>query len=174
LSEKIFSAIEYFVSVDQISFSRGSLQKKLQQADLASVNFNYLNRALKRLEQRGLISVYGNKADNYRLTEKGYNYLFGCHLRNLRKTNINQWDGLWRLIIFDIPENKKIAREALRRKLKYFNFYPLQKSVFAFPFECEREIERLADFFGVVDCVEIILAKSLGRKEKEIRHFFNI
>ncbi len=30
------------------------------------------------------------------------------------------WDGKWRLVIFDVPEEHKKARDALRRKLKIF------------------------------------------------------
>lgn len=33
------------------------------------------------------------------------------------KFSQKQWDGFWRLVIFDIPEKKKFLRNALRRKL---------------------------------------------------------
>ena len=56
-------------------------------------------------------------------------------------------DGEWRIVIFDIPEKFKKAREALRMKLKELGFLELQKSVFIFPYECEDEINFIVEVF---------------------------
>src|SRR3990167_2124094 len=39
------------------------------------------------------------------------------------------WDGKWRVVIFDIPEEKRIIRNLFRRNLKKWGFKHLQKSV---------------------------------------------
>src|SRR3989344_4593151 len=52
-----------------------------------------------------------------------------------------RWDKLWRLVIFDIPEEERTGRMALAAKLKELGFYPLQKSVFIHPYECKDEID---------------------------------
>ena len=57
------------------------------------------------------------------------------------------WDGRWRLVIFDVPEKLRKGRDALREKLKDLGFYELQKSVFIFPYECKNEIDFLIEFF---------------------------
>lgn len=61
----------------------------------------------------------------------------------------HKWDQKWRLVIFDIPEDYKKARDALRRKLQQLGFQELQKSVFVFPYECRDEIEFIVEFFGM-------------------------
>jgi CRISPR-associated endonuclease Cas2 len=53
------------------------------------------------------------------------------------------------MVIFDIPEKKKRAREALRNKLKDLGFKELQKSVFIHPYECEDEIDFITKVFEI-------------------------
>lgn len=59
------------------------------------------------------------------------------------------WNGTWRMIVFDIPESKKPAREALRNTLEYLDCYRFQDSVYIHPFECENEIDFVTEIFGV-------------------------
>lgn len=40
-----------------------------------------------------------------------------------------QWDGKWRIVSFDIPEEKRVIRNLLRRNLKKWGFKHLHKSV---------------------------------------------
>lgn len=72
------------------------------------------------------------------------------------------WDGKWRMIVFDIPEAKKPAREALRNTLERLECYRFQDSVFIHPFECENEIDLVTEIFGVqkyVYCFTTVMKK---------------
>src|SRR3990167_2211250 len=62
---------------------------------------------------------------------------------------IEKWDKKWRVVIFDIPEKSRMARDALRRKLKELEFRELQKSVFVHPYECKKEIDFIIEFFNL-------------------------
>ena len=83
------------------------------------------------------------------------------------------WDGLWRILVFDIPNDKKNARDALAATLKRLDFVPLQKSVFVSPHPCEDELEIIADYFGVSDNVHVIVATGVSQ-DKEIRRIFGL
>lgn len=74
-----------------------------------------------------------------RLRENGYmeqEYLDEGHI-SLRLTRLGwdffqteeEWDGKYRIVIWDIPERKRRLRDLLRRKLREFEFVNLQKSV---------------------------------------------
>jgi len=65
------------------------------------------------------------------------------------KIKRENWDGKWRIVVFDIPEKIKRGRDALREKLKELGFYELQKSVFVFPYKCQNEIEFVIEFFNL-------------------------
>ena len=84
-----------------------------------------------------------------------------------------KWDGKWRIVIFDIPEDYSSARNALRLKLKSLGFYQLQKSVFVFPYPAEDEALFIAALFGVEQYVDILTAESI-LYEKELRKVFKL
>src|SRR3989344_2297817 len=54
-----------------------------------------------------------------------------------------RWDGKWRILIFDVPEKIRGKRDFLRRELIDFGFYPLQKSVWVYPYNLPE------DFFDI-------------------------
>jgi len=60
-----------------------------------------------------------------------------------------KWDGKWRVIIFDIPEESSRHRDFLRRKLKWFGFKELQKSVWFIPYDAQKEFEEFLKLCNV-------------------------
>lgn len=53
------------------------------------------------------------------------------------------------VICFDIPEQKKLAREMLRKKLKELGFVQIQKSIYASAYDCGDEIEFIVNFLQI-------------------------
>lgn len=82
-----------------------------------------------------------------------------------------KWDKKWRIVIFDIPERFKKAREALREKLKDLGFIELQKSVWAFPYPCDEEIKFLAEFFEVSQHVRLLTVENISLDADLKLHF---
>lgn len=82
-----------------------------------------LSQALKRLREGGLIEQVKLKNDVViKLTDEG---------RGLINDEFDEskWDGKYRIVIFDIPEQRRIIRNLFRRNLKKWGFKHLQKSV---------------------------------------------
>ena len=77
-----------------------------------------------------------------------------------------KWDDEWRVVIFDIPERFKKAREALRKKLKDLGFIKLQESVFVLPYECENEINFITEIFLIRPFVRFMRVKSFTNEEQ--------
>lgn len=102
-------------------------------------------KMLYRLKRKELIIFdheEGLKAGQLpKLTEKGKEKAQQYAVQELQPLQPKNWDRKWRLIIFDVPEKKKKAREFMRKELKRMNFCQLQKSVFIYPFQCKDEIE---------------------------------
>jgi DNA-binding transcriptional regulator PaaX len=82
------------------------------------------------------------------LTDKGKLRALTFHFQDMRVSD-KDWDGKWRIVVFDVPEKLRFGRNALRAKLKALGFYELQKSVLVFPYECEQEIEFIVEFFNM-------------------------
>jgi DNA-binding transcriptional regulator PaaX len=81
------------------------------------------------------------------------------------------WDGYWRIVMFDIPERRKFARDALRRKLKELGFKELQKSVFIFPYPCRNEIDFIVEVFDIRPYVRYAELKEITN-EAELKLYF--
>ena len=64
-------------------------------------------------------------------------------------------------LVTDIPEKKKLGREALRSKLKQLGFYQLQKSCFIHPFDCKSEVDYISELFEVSPYMNFIVAKEI-------------
>jgi len=109
-----------------------------------------LKEEIQKLYRSKLVSMKENSDKSYTLilTEKGKLKALTYHFHGMRIKKRN-WDGKWRLVVFDIPERNRKGRDALRNKLKELGFYELQKSVFIFPYECQNEIEFITEFFNL-------------------------
>jgi len=108
------------------------------------------------------------------LTEKGKAKASWMQIDELKIKRPKKWDGRWRIVVFDISQLRKIYREAFRGKLKELGFFPLQKSVWICPFDCEAEIELLRDFFGFSqEELRLIVAKEIG-PDKKLKEIFKI
>ncbi len=169
IGEKILLGLYDLFSATEIIFSRDSLWRKMQRLGSAPDRNSFV-KSFNSLQRSGFWRL--SKSGKYELTKKGMTKLERLGFRESIKKQ--KWDGWWRVVVFDITEDKRAARDALRRKLKGFGFYPLQKSVFVFPFDCQKEIMALADFFEASENIEYITAKALGEKEQEIKRFFNL
>ncbi|MCX6789391.1 MAG: hypothetical protein NTZ42_02160 [Candidatus Gribaldobacteria bacterium] len=151
------------------------LSRNLQKRDRYFKN-NYsqtqISKTLSRLKRSNML-VLKEKDGKFtvELSEKGKKKIQQITIDDLRNKKPEQWDGLWRVVIFDIPERQKYGRAALRGKMKYLGFYQLQKSVWAFPYDCEKEIELLANFFNIYNCVNFIEAKRITNDTELKQHF---
>jgi DNA-binding HxlR family transcriptional regulator len=75
-----------------------------------------LAQALKRLREKALVEqVFESENLAYRLSISGQELLYFQHEEK-------NWDGKWRIIIFDIPEKQRKIRRILRGKLKEWGF----------------------------------------------------
>jgi len=111
---------------------------------------------VRRMQKQGFIKrIRKENQIVFMLTEKG------------------KWDRVWRVIIFDIPEKKKKARDALRRKFLHLGMFQLQKSVFVYPFDCKKEIDFVSDFFNVGKDILYFEAKIFDIDDK-LKKIFNL
>jgi len=123
--------------------------------------------AFYRLRKEGCVEIQKRNHQIYiALTEKGKRKAGWLQIDALKIKKPKKWDKKWRIVIFDIAQLKKLYREAFRGKLKELGFYPLQKSVWIYPYDCRDEIELLREFFGLNQReLRIILAEDIGRDD---------
>ncbi|OGD85980.1 CRISPR-associated endonuclease Cas2 [Candidatus Curtissbacteria bacterium RIFCSPHIGHO2_01_FULL_41_13] len=142
-------------------------QNKDAEKKLAKFNHRLFNQELKRLKKVGSVKFVENNGGLIaQLTKEGENKIAKYQFEGMKIQKPKRWDRKWRLIIFDIPEWKKKAREMLREKLKSLGFYQLQKSVYIYPFPCIDEITILRENYDldISEVMYLLVEKFEGRK----------
>ena len=92
---------------------------------------------INRLEKRGLITIFKKKKQKFlKITKKGESE--ALFIKAKIQTPL-KWDGKWRVIVFDIPEDAREKRDQLRHLLKSNGYKNLQASVFISPYPLNRE-----------------------------------
>ena len=130
---------------------------------MEKINERNLREAIKRLYQSKLIDYRGNKdgSASLILTDNGKDRILRYAIDKIEIKKPAHWDNLWRMVIFDIPEDKKQGRNALNAKLKELGFYPMQKSVFIHPHECKDEIDFITELFELSPYVRFLRVKDI-------------
>lgn len=76
-----------------------------------------------------------------------------------------KWDKKWRLLIFDIEEERRIIRDLLRKKIKELGFVLWQESVYVSPFPIEKEINQYLKEKNLYPKAICFTAKKLGDED---------
>jgi DNA-binding transcriptional regulator PaaX len=72
------------------------------------------------------------------------------------------WDGIWRIVMFDIPQERKAYRWELRHLLQECGFIQVQQSVYAAPYPCKELREYIARNRMIGSYVHIIKGEYVG------------
>jgi len=123
------------------------------------------HRVLKYMAQQKLIDYDSSYAHGITITEKGRQRLAKADFRNLRLKRPNKWDERWRVVIFDVPEDRKSARNALQTKLKDLGLQSIQKSVWVHPFPCHEEIEAVAINYNLANFITYLETNYIDKPE---------
>lgn len=133
-----------------------------------------LYQTLRTLRLNKFVEIVkeANNIEKIRLASKGKTRWLEYQFNNLALKKKKKWDKKWRIVLFDVPEEKKKIRDALRRKLKKLGFLEFQKSVFVFPFPCSNEINFVINFFDIEENVFYVEAPI--SPDKNLRKHFNL
>lgn len=133
----------------------------------------YLNKLIREFYRDRLVDMIDIADDETKvvLTEKGKLRAMQFKVNDMEIKRSKRWDGKWRIVVFDIPEKIRAARDALRIKLCKLGFYELQKSVFIYPFECRDEIDFVAEVFQIRQHVRFGVLEHITNEAELIKHF---
>lgn len=128
-----------------------------------------IQRVVRYMKQQGLLA--GSYEHGLQLTEKARRRLAKADFENLHVEPRDIWDKRWRIIIYDIPEHQKTARDALGHHLLRFGCFQLQKSTWITPFPCREAIAILCAHYRVDQCATYFEALNLNNEAALIARF---
>ncbi|MDP3764135.1 MAG: CRISPR-associated endonuclease Cas2 [bacterium] len=139
------------------------------------INQHSLRKAIKGLYVSKLVG-WREKPDGVVelvITDRGKKKILAYDPDYLKISIPKKWDKKWRIVIFDIPEKQRGARDSLRSYLKKLDFYELQKSVFVQPYPCDDIFDFLVEFHNIRKYVRFILADDLDNS-LHLKNIFNL
>ncbi|MEX0877840.1 MAG: CRISPR-associated endonuclease Cas2 [Candidatus Spechtbacterales bacterium] len=118
-------------------------------------------RLIKYLELNGYIKETethdGGKA--VLLTEKGAEKVLNIKIKTANKNK--REDGMWIMVMYDIPDDKKSERESFRYTLKQLGYKMLQKSVWVCSRDVYEETKGVVKVYGLKNRVKVFLVEEV-------------
>ena len=126
-------------------------------------------RGVRHLAKRGLVKVTNKNNKRFiDLTKRGQLKVLLSKAKGIAS---QKWDGKWRLIIFDIPEQSTYQRQAFRKLLRDNGFLKLQASVYINPYPLNRSAIQYLIETGLIEYIRILRVDEIDKDDVLRKHF---
>lgn len=144
------------------AISLPELSRKVEPNPVSKKPIYAITRSLKGLREAGLIeNVSSGQNDYARLTKEGRKKAHSIKLENDTVLVNPSWDGKWRVILLDLPEERKAERESLRYLLKKAGFMCLKNSAWISPHPFEHLFKNIKKDLGLTTEMMIFTTSDL-------------
>lgn len=136
-------AVEGYCRIEDFAYHHYRYHHGVPELDKSS-----LAQALRRLRMGGYIEKEVKEGVIiYKLTTLGKDFL-GMEEK--------PWDGIYRIVLFDVPESNRTVRDLFRRRLKDWGFKNWQRSVWVSKRNAAQKLRQLIAELGVEKWVAVI------------------
>ena len=129
------------------------------------VNPSGARAALSRLSLRGLLVGTKDGRNTYYRVAEGFRQLlpYGpIHTRAFAKPR-PEWDGVWTLVAFTVPEDQRRVRPMLRSRLQSLGFAPLYDGLWVSPHAPGKELDIALEIAPPRSCTVVRATELPGR-----------
>jgi len=127
-----------------------------------------VTRSIKNLVADGLVEAFSSEHKQYfRLTQDGKQKLNSIALEAEGGLVSTHWDGYWRIVLLDLPEDRKSEREALRYLLKKAGFFCVKNSVWISMLPYENLFTNIKNDLGLTTEMMIMVTDKIDRETEE-------
>ncbi len=168
LTSKILMSL--LVAGDTFLVTPHEMRKRLYKGQPLGDNKNFY-KIVSYLAAKGWIKYVNKDNERFiRLTAKGELEALLSKARLPERPK--KWDGKWRIIMFDIPEESEDKRNFFRSLLKKNGFKKLQHSVYVSPYPLNREAIMYLRETGLLLFIRILKVEEMD-SDKDLRKKFN-
>ena len=126
-------------------------------------------RSIKNLVESGCAEMLKSANQSFvRITKKGKTKLDALKLEGEEALVPQTWDGFWRIILLDLPEDRKNERESLRYLLKKAGFMCLKNSAWISPFPYEHLFTNIKKDLGLTTEMMILVTEKIDEESKKV------
>ena len=109
----------------------------------------------------------------YMLSARGKRWLSEVDIWRMKIPTPEKWDKKWRVVLFDIPTNKKRQRDTFRLRLKELGLVLYQNSVWVYPHPLTETVSKTAEYYNLNPYISYITTDTLSG-EKELQRRFRL
>ena len=136
-----------------------------------------LNNSIAYAQRNKYVRIHkAKKGVAFELTKRGWRVATRVRLKKSLLKPVERpkkWDGLWRIILFDIATEDRTKRNGFRGLIQRLGAVMLQKSVWIYPFDCTEQVNMLKEFFELSDKeLRVVIAVSIGG-DAQFRHGYS-
>jgi DNA-binding transcriptional regulator PaaX len=127
-----------------------------------------ISRSIKNLTGEGILECFQTDHQLYfRLSEEGRKRINSNAIDDDTALVANNWDGYWRIVILDLPEERKNERDALRYLLKKAGFICMKNSVWISMYPYENLFMNIKKDLGLTSEMMIIVTDKIDEETKK-------
>jgi len=116
--------------------------------DVLGVSERAVRSTFSRMAKKGwLVSKRKGRFSSYALTRSGERVVREAKIR-IFEPRRTEWDGLWHMVVYSVPEEKRKLRSALRKHLGWLGFGSLAPGTWISPNDRRQEVENRLDDLG--------------------------
>lgn len=130
----------------------------------------YVSSSASKMAKKGLLKYNGKF---YELTSFGKERLRRWEFADFKLNKPRKWDRKWRIIIFDIPEKKRVVRNQITLLFRQAGIRRLQDSVWIYPYDYEDIVTLLKIDFGIGKYLLYLIVDEL-ENDKYLREEFGL
>lgn len=149
----------------------------IKSEDFSSPKDSYaVTRSIKNLKTAGVIEEHNSPQKEYvRLSKAGKQKIHSLKLSSDTSLIPGSWDGFWRIILLDIPEERKNERESIRYLLKKAGFVCLKNSAWVSPYPFEHMFVNIKKDLHFKNEIVVIVTQHVDEDTNAfLRHAFQI
>lgn len=167
-SKKILKILSQKTAISIPELQDKALNSQIESKTLSGKDYA-IARSLRGLKEAGFIEQIASPQNEYaRLTKEGKKKVHCLELENETSLVNVSWDGFWRIILLDLPENRKSERESLRYLLKKAGFVCLKNSAWISPFPYEHLFTNIKKDLNLTTEMMIIVTQFVDEETKKI------
>ncbi|MFA5991565.1 MAG: hypothetical protein WC794_04970 [Candidatus Doudnabacteria bacterium] len=149
------------------TYSQWNTKRDDQRRKIARTFYYLKNKGYVTLEPSG---------ENFtiKITGKGQKQIDKMQFRFMQIKRAQKWDGHWWLALADIPSNPyRHNADLFRQKVKRMGLYPLQRTVWVYPFDPREEVGFASAYYKVEKFVTVMEVVSLDQEDlKKLKDYF--
>lgn len=133
-----------------------------------------ITKAVYYLKKQQYIELTPAAGDyKIKITQRGREKIQKFNIKSVQVPSQGKWDGKWWVTIADVPINERSKADYLRQKFRDLGFYPLQKTVWVYPYDPRDQVDFISAYYKLDKFLTFFEADLLDPEdENDLLKFF--